>query len=106
MTYTEGRHEFERMLAAQMHHLRDATAEYATGLSSEDKDDFLRIAIEAAWEHRDECKAAAGPRGLPQFWRRCLKYAATSRERWLVSVGVLPGVYETRWVLGTMLGRV
>lgn len=104
MTYTEGRDKFEAMIAGQMHHLRDVTAEFAKGMSSSDKDAFLRIAIEAAWDHRDEFKPRPGY-GLPQYWKRCLKYAATSRDKWRVAVATLPGVFEQRWVLGARLGE-
>ncbi len=105
MTYTEDRETFERMIAGQIHHLRDVTADFVTGMTSVDKDAFLRIAIEAAWDHREEFKPVPGY-GLPQYWKRCLKYAATSRDKWRVNAYVLPGVLgEWKWVKGSQLGK-
>lgn len=103
MSKPESREEFERMLAGQERHLRSATIDFAKGMSSKDKDAFLQIAIEAAWDHRRQFSPQPGY-GLPQYWRRCLRYAATSREKWLIAVATLPGVFENRWVLGTRLG--
>jgi hypothetical protein len=104
MIYTEGRDSFEAMLASQMHRLRDVTAEFIGGMATVDKESFLRIAIDSAWDHRNEFKPRPGY-GLPQYWKRCLKFAATSRDKWRVAVATLPGVFEYRWVLGTRLGE-
>jgi hypothetical protein len=104
MIYTEGREQFEQMIASQMHRLRDVTADFAKGLAEDDKECFLRIAIDAAWDHRDEFKPRPGY-GLPQYWKRCLKYAATSRDKWRVAVATLPGVFQWTWQLGSRLGE-
>ena len=107
MMYTEGRETFERLLAEHSNVLRDHTTRYIGGLTSVDRDVFLKIAIEAAWEHRDDLPTFSPikPSPLPKFWLRCLKYAATSRDKWLVSYATLPGVFQRKWVLGTRLGE-
>ena len=104
LIYTEGRDAFERMLASQSAHLRDANYRFIRGMCEADRTVLLSAAIECAWEHRNEFKPRPGF-GLPQFWERCLRNAARSREKWRIAVAVLPGVYEWRWVLGTRLGR-
>lgn len=104
MIYTEGREQFEQMLAEASSRLRDHTARFIGGLNSNDREAFLRIAIDSAWEHREEFKPRPGY-SLPQYWGRCLRWAAESRDKWCVAVATLPGVFENRWVLGTRLGR-
>jgi hypothetical protein len=107
MIYTEGREQFEQILARHSNILRDHTQRYIGGLNSADREALLVIAIDAAWEHRNDLPkfSPTQPTPLPKFWQRCLKYAATSREKWLVSVATLPGVFEKRWTLGDRLGE-
>ena len=105
MIYTEDRDVFERQVVGWAPRLRDMNTRFMGGMCDADRTAFLEVAIDAAWEHRQEFKPRPGY-SFPQYWLRCLKYAATSREKWLVSVGTtLPGVFEKRWVLSRMLGE-
>ena len=107
MTYTEGREQFELMLAQHERALRGLNQEFLAGLSDADRTVLLQLTIDSAWDNRDTLPSYMSKPGfgLPKFWKRCLKFAATSREKWLVSVAVLPGVYEKKWVLGQRIGE-
>ena len=64
---------------------------------------FLEIAVDFAWEHRHSFNTQY--ESIEMFWTRCLKAAALSRDKWMVSVATMPGVYEKKWVLGRRLGE-
>lgn len=76
---------------------------YIGGMGDRARTAFLEIALDFAWEHRHSFNLQY--ESLDMFWERALKAAALSRQKWLVAVATLPGVYENKWVLGTMLGK-
>ena len=105
LIFTEGREEFERMLLTGPRKARliDRTAKFIGGMADRTRDVFLETALDFAWEHRHSYNPQY--EALEMFWTRCLKGAALTRDKWLISVATLPGVYERKWVLGRMLGE-
>lgn len=103
------REEFERiLLVGDPKHPHTArmvgrAQKYMGRMGDRTRDAFLEAAVDFAWEHRHTFNSQY--ESLDMFWERALKAAALTRQKWLVSVGVLPGVFEKRWVLGTMLGK-
>jgi hypothetical protein len=73
------------------------------GMADRTRDLFLETALDFAWTNRHSFNPQY--EALEMFWTRCLQGAARTRDKWLVSVAMLPGVYERRWVLGRMLGE-
>ena len=109
MIFSEDRETFERMLLVgdpkRPHTARMAgrAAKFIGGMGSRTRDVFLETAMDFAWNNRHSFNTQY--EALEMFWTRSLKAAALTRDKWLVSVATLPGVYEKRWVLGRMLGE-
>jgi len=109
MIYTEDRPTFERMLLVgdpkRPHTARMAgrAAKFIGGMGNRTRDMFLEVALDFAWNNRHSYNPQY--EALEMFWTRSLKAAALTRDKWLISVATLPGVYETKWVLGRMLGE-
>ncbi len=109
LMFTEGREEFERMLLVgdpkrpHMARMAGRAQKFIGGMSDKTRDAFLEAALDFAWAHR----LTYNPQyeALEMFWARSLRAAALTRDKWLVSVATLPGVYERRWVLGRLLGE-
>jgi hypothetical protein len=105
--YTEDRQTFEHMLLVgnlkQPHTVRmvDRAAKFVGGMPNESGTRFLEAAVDFAWENRNSFNLQY--ESLEMFWTRCLEAAALTRDKWLVSVATLPGVFESRWVLGRRL---
>ena len=78
-------------------------AKFIGGMADKTRDAFLEAALDFAWAHR----VTYNPQyeALEMFWTRSLRAAALTRDKWLVSVATLPGVYERKWILGRMLGE-
>ena len=94
--------DFDSVMKRPAAPLCDQAGRYCGGMGNADKEAFLEIALKAGDEHWAEYP---WHRSLQEYWERCLKYAATSRDKWHVAVATLPGVYEWRWVLGGQLGE-
>ncbi len=73
------------------------------GLDEPQRTVFLEAFLKAAWDNRHSFNAQYEQLG--RYVDRCLGIAARSRDRWLVSIAVLPGAFEKRWVLGRLLGK-
>ena len=73
------------------------------GLDDSQRTVFLEAFLVAAWENRHSFNAQYEQ--LLQYVDRCAGIAALTRDRWLVSIATMPGVYERRWVLGRRLGK-
>ncbi len=109
LVFTEDRETFERMLLVgdpkRPHTARMAgrAQKFIGGMADRTRDHFLEAALDFAWAHR----VTYNPQyeALEMFWTRSLKAAALTRDKWLISVATLPGVYEKKWVLGRMLGE-
>jgi hypothetical protein len=109
MIHTLTREEFEEwLLVGDKKHPRTArmagrAQKFIGGMTDRARTAFLEAALDFAWINR----LAYNPQyERPEmFWTRALRAAALTRDRWLVSVATLPGVYEKRWVLGRMLGE-
>ena len=109
LMFTEGREEFERMLLVgdpkrpHMARMAGRAQKFIGGMSDKTRDAFLEAALDFAWAHR----LTYNPQyeALEMFWARSLRAAALTRDKWLVSVATLPGVYERKWVLGRLLGE-
>ena len=105
----ENREDFDRALLVgdpkRPHTARMAgrSAKYIGGMGDRSRTVFLEAALDFAWEHRHSFNTQY--ESLDMYWERALKAAALSRQKWLVNVAMLPGVFEKRWVLGTMLGK-
>ena len=72
------------------------------GLDDRQRTVFLEAFLQAAWDNRHSFNAQYEQ--LLQYVDRCARQAACSRDRWLVSIARLPGVWEKQWVLGRRLG--
>ena len=109
MIYTEDRETFERSLLVgdpkRPHTARMAgrAQKFIGGMADKTRDFFLETALDFAWTNRYSYNPQY--EALEMYWTRCLKGAAMTRDKWLVSVATLPGVYEKRWILGRMLGE-
>jgi hypothetical protein len=110
LIFTENREEFECMLLVgndpkRPHTARMAgrAAKFIGGMSDRTRDHFLETALDFAWTNRHSFNTQY--EALEMFWTRSLRAAAMTRDKWLVSVATLPGVYEKRWVLGRVLGE-
>ena len=109
LIFTEDRETFERCLLVgdpkRPHTARMAgrAAKFIGGMSDKTRDAFLEAALDFAWAHR----LTFNPQyeAIEMFWTRSLRAAALTRDKWLVSVATLPGVYERKWILGKMLGE-
>ncbi len=109
LIFTEDRETFERCLLVgdpkRPHTARMAgrAAKFIGGMSDKTRDAFLEAALDFAWTHR----LTYNPQyeAIEMFWTRSLRGAALTRDKWLVSVATLPGVYERKWILGRMLGE-
>ncbi len=105
--YTEDRETFERMLlVGNPKHPHTArmvghAARFIGGMSNKTRDRFLETSIDFAWANRNTYNPQY--EALEMFWVRCLEATALTRDKWLVSVATLPGVFEDRWVLGRRL---
>ena len=109
MIYTEDRETFERMLLVgdikRPHTARMAgrAQKFIGGMADRTRDYFLEAALDFAWANRNSYNPQY--EALEMFWTRSLKAAALTRDKWLISVATLPGVYEKKWILGRMLGE-
>lgn len=84
--------------------LCDILQGYIGGMDDAQRDVFIEEWLSWVWEHRHSFNPQY--EGLMEFCRRGMRAAAECREKWLISVpGVLPGVWEKRWILGRRLGR-
>lgn len=100
MIYTEDREQFERdiLQPGRFARLLERAGRYLDGL--DDKDAFLKAALDVMWERRGEVTDTTG---LLLIWDEALRYAASSRPRWLVHTG--PALERTKWVPCGRLGR-
>ena len=109
LIFTEDREAFERMLLVgdpkRPHTARMAerAKKFMGGMADKTRDYFLETAIDFAWQNRHSYNPQY--EALEMFWARSLRAAALTRDKWLVSVATLPGVYERKWVLGKILGE-
>ena len=110
LIYTASKNEFDQLLLVGNDPKRPHTARmagraqrYIGGMSDRTRDVFLEAALQFGWDNRLSFNAQR--ESLDMFWERCLQGAARTRDKWLVSVAILPGVYEKRWVLGRLLGE-
>ena len=112
LTYTEDRETFERWLIVgendkQLggHYARmvERANRFTAGMDSKTAVFFREEALDFAWANRHSFNLQYESK--EKFWERSLRHAACTRDKWLVSVATLPGVYEKRWILGRMLGE-
>lgn len=87
-----------------MSRMADMAKPYIGGMDERSRDAFLEFALDFAWAARYNFNQQYESRY--KLWARCLRAAALSRDKWLISVATLPGVYVKRWVLGRRLGEV
>ena len=107
LIFTEDRETFERMLLVgdpkRPHTARIAghASRFVGGMNSKTRDRFLESAVDFAWDNR----ASYNPQyeALEMFWSRCLEAAALTRDKWLISIATLPGVFESKWIIGRRL---
>jgi hypothetical protein len=108
----ENRKEFEQLLLLGSdpkqrggHHARmiERAQRFIGGMGDRSRTVFLEEAVEFAWQQRHTMNAQR--ESIDMYWERCLRHAALTRDKWLVNVGTLPGVFEKRWVLGRLLGE-
>lgn len=101
----ENRDEFTEALLYNPRTARmlERSGHYVGGMDKIQKDVFFEAAVEWGWNNRHSYNAQY--QRLEVFWDRCLRAAALTRDRWLISVSIGPGVFEKRWILGVRLGR-
>ncbi len=107
LSYTEDRETFERMLLVgdpKRPHLARMVGHayrFIGGMASNTRDRFLEAALDFAWNNRQSFNTQY--EALEMYWTRSLEAAALTRDKWLISVATLPGVFEPKWVLGRRL---
>ena len=107
--HTLTRDEFEDwLLVGDKKHPRtarmvDRAKKFIGGMGDRSRTVFLEAAMDFAWDNRYGFNPQYESPDM--YWSRCLRAAALTRDKWLVDVATLPGVYEKRWVLGRMLGE-
>src|ERR1017187_6389163 len=86
----------EFLLGSDPRHPRTArlvgrATKFIGGMDDPQRTAFLEAALDFAWEHRHTFNAQY--ESIEEFWSRCLHAAALTRDKWLVSWAVLPGVF-------------
>jgi len=112
MIFTEDRATFERELivgtdekqrTGHYRRMADRANKFTAGMAATTAAHFREEALDFAWTNRHSWNLQY--ESIEMFWTRCLRGAALTRDKWLVSVATLPGVFEKRWVLGRRLGE-
>jgi len=107
MTEADERKQFEEFMERNVARLQTFAQPYIGRLVPSQRELFLQVALECAWEHRAELKPRKTPFAeehidILHWWEeRCLKPAAHSRASW--TLRKWNGERET--VRGTRLGR-
>lgn len=76
------REQFEAVMAEHVARLSSYAGPYVAALVPEDRDEFLSAALGLAWQNRKTFDPQSA--SLYQWWEKCLRGAAQTRDRWYV----------------------
>lgn len=73
---------FQKLLSDHFAILADVTSRYTKRLAETDREQFMAVLLERAWNNRE--KVTPQKHALLRWWRDCCEFTAKSRREWTI----------------------